>query len=796
MSKIQEINNPLFTRENAAAIVVPGVVKDDLCGIVEDKLKKAGLYYRISSRIKTPDSILEKMFRRGYGVKGSKYEHKKLQDLIGVRIILYYEDDISIVRKLLDSLFSEPGEWETTEITDSEFHAMKINGIFKIPEYLRNMIVNNELKDYVDDTLEIQIRTNAFEGWHEIEHDLHYKGSAFGDSSAGLSRRMNSILATYELCDDSLVKLLEDLGHQHYKDQKWEDMIRCHYRIKFSADPLLPEIRKCFDEDTDLAKSVFKFERARLFEALWNRNADMTKRYTVNDIVKVVNEIGLRNDRLFEIFADTGKKSTLIKRKKFEPFKSLGTFPVFASGVEICTDEGVEKTFDRAVEMIYSWIRSRLSEVFDLPESPVDFNDEKPGYRIIMEYDRNDLRFSQMTTHPDALVASRMWISNATVELRDDKLVLVVTNRFAEPVEKYRDTKNGLFSRPNFYGEIADNIGIIDVEPLCESAKEVDEDNIEELFDLIYSGRRHFPVVVFMVSDRSWVDKFDINYFAFLVGYYAHIRIIYDEKLQSRIAKEYHLDPEKYMDSITVVYPGEAPVTSYKDDILDSSYEIIKYETKKYWNEKGCRAFRRRLIADIREKIVENVDDDVYKYGNSFKLAQADEKWDVVDENGDPYGYTIERADAKHLKGELFHRVVSIYTISRDGRVLITRRSMAKSHPHKWEVTCGSVLAGESPVEGAIRELKEETGIDVEEKDLIPVYKHSDRRRHCVYYGFVVFIETSDTRIDLEPDETDKYEFMPVKEFPEFAKSGQFVRSESERFVKFEKEIKEKMGVK
>ena len=151
------------------------------------------------------------------------------------------------------------------------------------------------------------------------------------------------------------------------------------------------------------------------------------------------------------------------------------------------------------------------------------------------EYDRKNLRFSQMTTHPDALVASRMWISKALVEARDGKLILIVTNRFAEPVEKYRDTKNGLFSRPNFYGEIADNIGVIDVEPLRESAKEIDKENLEDLFDLIYSGRRHFPVVVFMVRDKSWVEKFDINYFAFLVGYYAHVRIIYDEDIQETI---------------------------------------------------------------------------------------------------------------------------------------------------------------------------------------------------------------------------------------------------------------------
>ncbi len=182
MSEREEIN-PLFTKENVDAIFVPNVVKEDLCSILEEKLKKTGFYYRVAYRVKSSDSILSKMIRRNYGAKGSDYEHKKLQDLVGIRIMLYFDDDMSILRTLLDSLFSEPGEWETTETTAYEFHATKINGTFKMPGYLSNMIVNPMLGDYVDDTFEIQVRTNAFEGWHEVEHDLHYKGSAFDVSN-------------------------------------------------------------------------------------------------------------------------------------------------------------------------------------------------------------------------------------------------------------------------------------------------------------------------------------------------------------------------------------------------------------------------------------------------------------------------------------------------------------------------------------------------------------------------------------------------------------------------------------
>lgn len=45
------------------------------------------------------------------------------------------------------------------------------------------------------------------------------------------------------------------------------------------------------------------------------------------------------------------------------------------------------------------------------------------------------------------------------------------------------------------------------------------------------------------------------------------------------------------------------PNTSYKSHILNTTFEVIKIE-RKYWNENGCRAFRRQLVSDIRENNV------------------------------------------------------------------------------------------------------------------------------------------------------------------------------------------------
>lgn len=85
------------------------------------------------------------------------------------------------------------------------------------------------------------------------------------------------------------------------------------------------------------------------------------------------------------------------------------------------------------------------------------------------------------------------------------------------------------------------------------------------------------------------------------------------------------------------------------------------------------------------------------------------EYWDLVDENRNRIGRT-------HLRGvDLppgdYHIVVEIFTINADGRLLLTQRDPVKSYPLLWEITGGSITAGESSAEGAARELEEETGL-------------------------------------------------------------------------------------
>ena len=123
-----------FTEEELRNNVhVPSTVEDRLRMIVEKCLGRSGIYHQVFSRIKTHASLENKFRRKAYD------ESKKIQDLVGIRIDVYFEDDLKICRKLMERLFGE-AEWSRTEYDNEEFRPQKINGVFRLPEELKNMI--------------------------------------------------------------------------------------------------------------------------------------------------------------------------------------------------------------------------------------------------------------------------------------------------------------------------------------------------------------------------------------------------------------------------------------------------------------------------------------------------------------------------------------------------------------------------------------------------------------------------------------------------------------------------------
>ncbi len=87
------------------------------------------------------------------------------------------------------------------------------------------------------------------------------------------------------------------------------------------------------------------------------------------------------------------------------------------------------------------------------------------------------------------------------------------------------------------------------------------------------------------------------------------------------------------------------------------------------------------------------------------------EKWDILNSSGEVTGKTAVRGNYFMRPGE-YHLVVHIWVVSKDGKLLIQRRSDDKKlMPGEWAATGGSAISGETSYCAAQRELLEELGI-------------------------------------------------------------------------------------
>lgn len=180
------------------------------------------------------------------------------------------------------------------------------------------------------------------------------------------------------------------------------------------------------------------------------------------------------------------------------------------------------------------------------------------------------------------------------------------------------------------------------------------------------------------------------------------------------------------------------------------------------------------------------------QYYDSFIEIVDEEMWDAYDDEENKLGYQIKRSMAKSLPEGVYHVVVMVYSITKDGKVLTTQRARNKTYPLKWEITGGSILTGESALWGAVRELYEETGIKKSPDSLVSLYDYVDNDKHCIYHGYLNVLEKEE-HVILQQGETMDYMYVPYEEFIELVESDRFVPSEQRRFNMHKDEIIKKL---
>lgn len=172
---------------------------------IENKLKLSLKMESVPSykaRVKSFNSFYKKLLRIQPPSLG-KQEMPVLTDLIGIRIICPFLEDLTIVEKQLVKLFDIVEiERKGAGRTFSEFGYESIHILLDIPEEIKKQVEQEHSGLKVPNRLvcEIQIRTILQDAWAEVEHELVYK-SEFSPFDLPLRRKLASTNASLSLAD-------------------------------------------------------------------------------------------------------------------------------------------------------------------------------------------------------------------------------------------------------------------------------------------------------------------------------------------------------------------------------------------------------------------------------------------------------------------------------------------------------------------------------------------------------------------------------------------------------------------
>lgn len=124
----------------------------------------------IKTRLKSPDSIMDKLSRRGLPFSAESIEHN-LNDIAGVRVICAYISDIYMLR---DALLRQD---DIVLLQEKDYiKNPKPNGYRSLHLIVETPIFLHDQKKQM--RVEVQFRTMAMEWWASVEHKLRYKKPA------------------------------------------------------------------------------------------------------------------------------------------------------------------------------------------------------------------------------------------------------------------------------------------------------------------------------------------------------------------------------------------------------------------------------------------------------------------------------------------------------------------------------------------------------------------------------------------------------------------------------------------
>ena len=153
----------------------------------------------VTSRIKTPQSILNKMQRKKYALN-YKNMIDSINDIAGVRVVCPLKSDIKKIKRLLKEI---P---DIDIIEEKDYIRKKKKSGYSGYHLIMEIPVNYKEHDILV-KVELQIRTMAMDFWATVEHKARYKTKnklSFFDS-----KKLSLYAKILNLMDNKIVKIYQ-----------------------------------------------------------------------------------------------------------------------------------------------------------------------------------------------------------------------------------------------------------------------------------------------------------------------------------------------------------------------------------------------------------------------------------------------------------------------------------------------------------------------------------------------------------------------------------------------------------
>lgn len=152
------------------------------------------------------------------------------------------------------------------------------------------------------------------------------------------------------------------------------------------------------------------------------------------------------------------------------------------------------------------------------------------------------------------------------------------------------------------------------------------------------------------------------------------------------------------------------------------------------------------------------------------------EIWDVYDKNKNKTGRLHQRG--MPLNKEDYHVIIHAWVVNSNDEVIITKRhSSKKICPNMWECTEGSILAGEDSIDGAVRELKEEIGLEFKKDEGIFLTSFILQFSNTIVDSFMFKRDVNINDLILQENEVSDAMIVDREKYLKMCESGEIISS-------------------